>query len=256
MTRFTVRRSIRRYWWLGLVFAAIGTIALLTLPNASATTQPGNTHSSSKLKTDSASAPPIVTVPVSPTASRPPAPPPSTAAPGLDAAQVAAMKAITSTWRDIVNHAPKHSLLTTQQKTVPAVAFVSHVTCTWKYDKMPVVIGQTIRYCASTGTIQVVTEQFDALAQNDPDAQIRGIGAAFIQNAAAHLGPGQKTYANGSARKINDVLGALQYIVTTALEKTGMTEESTYVVIQVGDPPDSGTIQGYFNLDNDQGPWA
>ena len=95
------------------------------------------------------------------------------------------------------------------------------------------------------------------MGQNDPDAQTRGIAAAFMQYASTHLSSEQQHYSDGSDRKYNDVLGALQYIVTTSLGNAyGMGEESTYVVIQPGDAPDSGSIQGYYNLDSDQGPWA
>lgn len=176
----------------------------------------------------------------------------------VDPAKVAVMKSLTSTWHDIAANAPHHSLLTKQQKTVPPVAFVHQVSCEhWKYDKMPTAISKVIRYCPTMGSIQIVTADFNAMGQHDPDAQTRGIAAAFIQYASVHLGPGQQNYSDGSPRKNNDVLGALQYIVTTALGNAyGMGEESTYVVIQPGDAPDSGSIQGYYNLDSDQGPWA
>lgn len=282
MTKEWLQSALRRYRWLSPfgVAAAVAVLLLFFHPVAQAQTaqppagqwaQPSGSKTVAPTTAPASNSPPagkyggLVPVP-SPKSSAPvprtsPATTATSSAPAAittDPAQTAVMKALKGTWQDIVTHAPSHSRLTKQQKTLPPVAFVHTVTCEhWKYDKMPTAIGKVIRFCPTMGSIQVVTKEFNALGQNDPDAQTRGIAAAFIQYASIHLGPGQKTYSDGSDRKYNDVLGALQYIVTTSLGNAyGMGEESTYVVIQPGEAPDSGSIQGYYNLDSDQGPWA
>lgn len=257
-SRMFPRRRTTAVVALGLV--VLGVILLLVHPNHSAgAVQPDRTHwvaPVGNVPFSQPSAPAAKPTPLDVVTEAPSAPPSTAPAPPApDPAQAAAAKSATSTWGAIVAHAPKGSL-NSAQRQVPAIRYVAKPTCTrWQYDKMPLAIGDAVRYC--NAAIEVVAGAFNAMGQNDPDAQSRGVAAAFMQHAAANLDHSQAYYKGGSRRITNDVLGSLQFIVTTALQSAyGMGEESTFVVMEPSDQPDSKTIRGYYNLDLDQGAWA